>query len=485
MPDGAVTAGSYRGYQTVGLLLGPALFVALSASPVPAGLSPAGWSTAAVAVWMAAWWATEAVPLAATALLPLVLLPVLGIADARAAAAPYADPLIYLFLGGFVIAAAVQRWSLHRRIALHIVILVGSRPRSLVAGVMLATAVLSMWISNTATAMMMLPIAASLVAVASGEDDAGAVVGSNFATAMMLGVAYAASIGGLATLIGSPPNALAAGFLAQGFGVTVGFAGWMAVGVPVAVAMLPLAWLVLTRVAFPFADTAPQGGRDALAGMLRAMGPVSVPEKRVAAVFAAVAVCWILRPFLDGLLGKGLVTDTGLAIAGAVALFAIPADWRRREFLMDWPSAKRLPWEILVLFGGGLSLARAIETSGLAGWLGGGLDLLAIAPPVVLLVGVTLLVILLTELTSNTATTAALLPVVAAFADGTGLSATVVAMAVALAASSAYMLPVATPPNAIVFGSGYITLPQMLRAGLLLNLAGVAVITAVLSIAAT
>jgi len=486
MPDGAVTAGGYRRYQAVGLLLGPALFVLLSALPAPSGLSAAGWATAAVAVWMAAWWSTEALPLAATALLPLVLLPALGIIDMRTTAASYADPLIYLFLGGFLIAAAIQRWNLHRRIALHIVIRVGNRPRSLVAGTMLATASLSMWISNTATAMMMLPIAVSLVAVSQRDGSAAPGESGNFATAMMLGIAYAASIGGLATLIGSPPNALAAAFLAQNFDVTIGFVDWMAIGLLVTIVMLPVAWLILTRVAFPFDGAGPAaggGGRSdghALDDLLKGMGPIGAPERRVAMVFAVVALGWILRPAIDALLGGGVVTDTGLAIAGAVALFAIPADWSRREFLMDWPTARRIPWEILVLFGGGLSLAEAIDASGLAGWLGGGLDLLAVAPPVALLAGVVLLVILLTELTSNTATTAALLPVVGAFASAAGLSPVVTATAVALAASSAYMLPVATPPNAIVFGSGHVTLPQMMRAGILLNLTGVVAITAVL-----
>lgn len=483
MPDGATSTTRYRRHQAVGLPLGPILFGLLLVAPAPAGLTEAGWSTAAVAIWMAVWWATEALPLAATALMPLVLLPALGVLDAGAAAAPYADPLIYLFLGGFLVAAAIQRWNLHRRIALHIVGRVGSRPRSLVAGVMLATALLSMWISNTATAMMLLPIAASLVALTVGEAERDEGV-RDFATAMMLGIAYAASIGGLATLIGSPPNALAAAYLAQAHGVVVTFADWMVIGVPVVLVMLPLAWLVLTRVAFRVADVDAGAGREALGAMLKAMGPVSAPEKRVAAVFALVALGWVLRPLLDDLLGRGLVTDTGLAIAGGVALFAIPADWKRREFLMNWPAARGLPWDILVLFGGGLSLARAIDVSGLASWLGGALDLLGDGSPLLVLAGLTVLVLLLTELTSNTATTAALLPVVGAFAASAGLSPLVVATAVALAASSAFMLPVATPPNAIVFGSGHIALSQMMRAGALLNLAGVVVITTVLSLLA-
>jgi len=467
----------YRAYQAIGLVLGPSLFVLLIVLPAPTGLSGQAWATAAVAIWMAVWWATEALPLAATALLPLVLLPLLGILDVQQAAAPFANPLIFLFLGGFMIAAAVQRWGLHRRIALHIIARIGHRPLNLVAGTMLATAMLSMWISNTATAMMMLPIASSLVAITCGESHALSGSKSNFATAMMLGVAYAASIGGLATLIGSPPNALAASYLLQESGIHITFARWMLLAAPIAVVMLPLAWLILTRVAFPFSGETIEAESRPVTAMLDALGPISGPEKKVAIVFGLVAAGWILHPLLADVFGVGGITDTGLAIAGAVVLFAIPADWRTRKFLLDWTAARQIPWGILILFGGGLSLAQAIDRTGLARWIGSGLDFLTGEPAFLLVAAVTLLVILLTELTSNTATTAALLPVVGALAGGADLAPLLLAASVSLAASSAYMLPVATPPNAIVFGSGYVTLPQMMRAGLLLNIVGVIVIT--------
>jgi solute carrier family 13 (sodium-dependent dicarboxylate transporter), member 2/3/5 len=473
----------YRGYQLVGLVLGPLLLVPMLVLPPPTGLSAAGWTTAAVAVLMAVWWATEALPLAATALVPLVLFPLLGIFDVQQTAAPFANPLIFLFLGGFLIALAVQRWSLHRRIALHIVMRVGQRPRSLVAGAMLATAALSMWISNTATTMMMLPIAASLIAVTHNGERQPDVRDANFATAMMLGIAYAASIGGLATLIGSPPNALAASYMLQTFAIEVTFARWMAMALPITLVMLPLAWLILTRFAFPFSNrqgTSPQAVPD----MLNAMGPISGPEKRVAVVFALVAAGWILHPLIGDVLGAGAITDTGLAIAGAIALFAIPADWRTRTFLLDWPTARKVPWEILILFGGGLSLAQGIDRTGLAAWLGGGLEFLTGGPIILLLAGVTVFVILLTELTSNTATTAAFLPVAGALAVGADLAPLLLAAPVALAASAAFMLPVATPPNAIVFGSGHVTLPQMMRAGIYLNIIGVIVITTAVMVVA-
>jgi solute carrier family 13 (sodium-dependent dicarboxylate transporter), member 2/3/5 len=305
----------------------------------------------------------------------------------------------------------------------------------------------------------------------------------NFATAMMLGIAYAASIGGLATLIGSPPNALAASYMLQTFAIEVTFARWMAMALPITLVMLPLAWLILTRLAFPFSNrqgTSPQ----AVPAMLDAMGPISGPEKRVAIVFAVVAAGWILHPLIGDVVGAGAITDTGLAIAGAVALFAIPAEWRTRTFLLDWPTARKVPWEILILFGGGLSLAQGIDRTGLAAWLGGGLEFLTGGPIILLLAGVTVFVILLTELTSNTATTAAFLPVAGALAVGADLAPLLLAAPVALAASAAFMLPVATPPNAIVFGSGHVTLPQMMRAGIYLNIVGVIVITTAVMVVA-
>lgn len=480
MSDEHRPAKRYRAYRAIGLVLGPLLFMFLSAMPTPTELSREGWATAAIAVLMAVWWATEALPLAATALLPLVLLPLLGILDVQQAAAPFANPLIFLFLGGFMIAAAVQRWGLHRRIALHIIARVGQRPLNLVAGTMFATALLSMWISNTATAMMMLPIATSLVTITCGESRALTANESNFATAMMLGVAYAASIGGLATLIGSPPNALAASYLLQESGIHITFTGWMLLATPIAVVMLPLAWLVLTRVSFPFSNETAGTEPHAVADMLNTIGPISSAERKVAIVFGLVAAGWMLHPLFVDVFGSGRITDTGLAIAGAVVLFAIPADWRTRKFLLDWTAARQIPWEILILFGGGLSLAQAIDRTGLARWIGSGLDFLTGGPPFLLVAGVTLLVILLTELTSNTATTAALLPVVGALAGRADLAPLLLAASVALAASSAYMLPVATPPNAIVFGTGYVTLPRMMRAGMLLNIIGVIIIAAFL-----
>jgi sodium-dependent dicarboxylate transporter 2/3/5 len=477
-------AREYKTHQLIGLLLGPLGFLAVILSPAPAGLSEAGWTTAALALWMAIWWATEALPLFATALLPLVILPLLGVATMGAAAEPFANPVVFLLLGGFLIGLAVQRWNLHRRIAFHIVLGVGVRPRNLVGGVMLASAAISMWISNTATTIMMLPIALSLVLVVLPQSGATDRNGTNFAAAMVLGVAYASSIGGMATLIGSPPNALAASYLDQSFNIEVTFAGWMAVALPIAAVMLVLAYLLLTRAVFPFSSSFAETRTDVVAGMLPEMGPIGTPEKRVAAVFVTVALAWILYPLIGPWIGLDL-TDTGIAIAGAVALFAIPADWRNRTFLLDWATARKMPWEILVLFGGGLSLAQAIDSSGLAAWMGASLSFLHGAPLILIVGGITLLIVFLTELMSNTATAAAFLPVAGSLAIAAGIDPLWVAVPVALGASSAYMLPVATLPNAIVFGTGYVSLSQMMRAGFWLSLLGAFVITAGIAIAAS
>jgi solute carrier family 13 (sodium-dependent dicarboxylate transporter), member 2/3/5 len=476
-------ARDYKTYQLIGLLLGPLAFAAMALGPAPAGLSAAGWATAALAVWMAIWWATEALPLFATALLPLVMLPLLGIADLNAASAPFANPVVFLLLGGFLIALAVERWNLHRRIAFHIILSVGNRPLNLVGGVMLATAAISMWISNTATTVMMLPIAVSLVGVVVPAGTARGREHTNFAAAMLLGVAYAASIGGMSTLIGSPPNALAASYLAQSFQVQVSFAEWMAVALPIVVVMLALAFLVLTRLTLPFSKALAGTETHVVADMLREMGPIAVPEKRVALIFAAVAAGWILHPLIGGALGAG-ITDTGIAVAGAIALCAVPANWREKRFLLDWETARKAPFDILILFGGGLSLAQAIESSGLAAWIGNGLSFLHGMPLIVLIAGVCLLVVFLTELMSNTATAAAFLPIAGSLAIGADAAPLLIGVAVGLAASSAYMLPVATLPNALVFGTGLVSLPQMLRAGFILSLVGAAVISAGIALAA-
>lgn len=476
-PDPEVAVGAAP-WRWVGLLLGPAVFAAVLLFPEPAGLAPVAWRTTAVALFMVVWWVTEAIPIPATALLPLVLFPALGIATIEGAAAPYANPVMFLFLGGFMIAQAMQRWRLHRRLALMVILQVGTRPGPLIAGFMAAAAFLSMWVSNTATAVMMLPIALSVVERAQTASSADGVpaASSNFAVALLLGLTYSCSIGGLGTLIGSPPNALLAGFVADRYSIEIGFGAWMMLGIPLVAVGLPLTWLLLTRWLYPVVDVpALAGGREPIRAELQAMGRPARGEKVVAAVFAVTAAAWIVRPLL-GTWIPGL-SDAGIAIAAAVLLFVIPVDARRGVFALNWEWAARLPWHVLLLFGGGLSLAAAISQSGLAEWIGqrlAGLDALPIQMVVVL---VSLVIIFLTELASNTAIAAAFVPIAASLAVGMGQSPLVLAVPAALAASCAFMLPVATPPNAVVYGSGHLTIPQMARAGLALNLLFVALLS--------
>jgi solute carrier family 13 (sodium-dependent dicarboxylate transporter), member 2/3/5 len=477
-PDEAVHRNSQGGAgdrrRQFGLLLGPAAFVFMLLLPAPSGMPAEAWRTAAVGVLMAVWWISEAIPIPATALLPLALLPLLQIAPVEVAATPYANPVIFLFLGGFLIAQAMQRWNLHRRIALRVIRAVGTRPVPLIGGFMLAAAFLSMWVSNTATAVMMLPIGLSVIDLALRGDADGAVdsprepTDSNFAIALMLGIAYACSIGGLATLIGTPPNALLAGFMAETYGVEIGFAQWMLVGTPIALIGLPIVWLVLTRWIYPVRLREIPGGRAAIDREIIAMGGLSRGETLVGTVFLVTALAWVTRPALEQWIPQ--LSDAGIAITAAIVLFALPVDLKAGEFVLNWEWAKRLPWDVLILFGGGLSLASAISRSGLAGWIGGSLAGFRALPIIAIVLLVTLVIIFLTELTSNTATAAAFLPILASLAIGMGENPLLLAVPAALAASCAFMMPVATPPNAIVYGSSFITIPQMARAGLVLNI---------------
>jgi sodium-dependent dicarboxylate transporter 2/3/5 len=464
--------GSARGtsIRTVaGLVGGPLLFAAMLLAEPPGGMSMLAWRTAAVGALMATWWITEAIPIPATALLPIVLFPLLGIATVAATTAPYANPVIYLFLGGFLIAMALESCGLHKRMALAVLGAVGTRPANLILGFMVATAFISRWVSNTATVVMMLPMATSVIALAHGGDDTtGDPPSPGFAVALLLGIAYAASIGGLGTLIGTPPNALLAGFMAETYGVRIGFVEWMVLGVPIVVVSLPFAWLLLTKWLHSVGAQPIAGGTTMLREQRLALGVISRAEWTVGTITALTAAAWVTRPILERWLPA--LTDTGIAITGALLLFIVPLSWRSPRVALTWNQAERLPWSVLILFGGGLSLAAAIQQTGLAAWIGGELGALAGWPLLLVILVVTTVVIFLTELTSNTATAAAFLPVVASLAVGIGAEPLLLATPAALAASCAFMLPVATPPNAIVYGTGVLAIPQMARAGILLNL---------------
>jgi sodium-dependent dicarboxylate transporter 2/3/5 len=427
---------------------------------------------------MATWWVSEAIPIPATALLPLVLFPLLGVLSMTEAASPYANPVIYLFMGGFLIASALERCGLHRRMALVIIRAGGTQPARLIGAFMVATAFLSMWVSNTATVAMMLPLALSIVAVVGAERvdgaDARAARNTPFAVALLLGLAYASSIGGLGTLIGTPPNALLAGFMSETYGVTIGFRQWMLLGVPIVVVALPITWFLLTRVLHPVGRHEIAGGREVVRRQMRELGGASRAEWTVGIITAVTATAWVFRPQLAGLL-PGL-SDTGIAIGGALLLFLVPA-YDRGEAALDWESAERLPWGVLVLFGGGLSLASAIQTTGLADWIGASLTFVGGWPLLGVIFVITTVVVYLTELTSNTATAAAFLPVVGALAAAIMVDPMLLTVPAAIAASCAFMMPVATPPNAIVYGSGQIGIQQMLRAGMVLNVILIGIVT--------
>ncbi|WP_221933565.1 SLC13 family permease [Aeromicrobium piscarium] len=459
-----------------GLVLAGVIFLVM-----PGDLAVAARVTAATAALMAVWWMTEAIPIPATALLPLVIFPVLvddvGVDDVGAS---YGNNIIFLFMGGFMLALAMQRWNLHRRIALLTVRAMGTRPSMVVAGFMLATGFISMWVSNTATAVMMLPIGISVLVLVANLENADsqevkdAVVRSNFGTALMLGIAYAASLGSLATIIGTPPNTLLVGYMDSAHDVQIGFGQWMLVGLPLAVVFLVFCWWLLTQVLFkPEIDEIP-GGREMLSDELDKLGPMSQGEWRVLAVFVLAAVSWVSVPLV---FDDPPVSDAGIAMIVAVLLFLLPGGASPGVRLLDWDAAVELPWGVLLLFGGGLALSAQFTESGLTEWIGESVEALG-AVPVLLLVAIVAAGVLgLTELTSNTATAATFLPVAGGVALGLGLDPLLLAIPVALAATCAFMLPVATPPNAIAFGSGYVTIGQMIKGGFWLNMFGIVAIT--------
>ncbi|VFR64164.1 anion transporter [plant metagenome] len=457
--------------KPIPVCVGFALFAALLILPAPADMSPEAWRLVAVAALMIAWWITEAVPVAVTALLPVALFPLVGATSAGDAANPYGDPIIFLFMGGFFLAMAMERWHLHRRIALNIVSRTGSQQHRIVGGFMLATAFCGLWVSNTATAVMMLPVALSVAGLISQKGGS-----SKFPLALMLSVAYAASIGGIGTLIGTPPNALLAGALNQTYGYDIGFAQWMIFGMPIMLVMLFGAWLLLTRVSIRLGREPIEGADELFQSQLTELGGWSTAERRVAMVFVVTASLWILRSPLQSFI-PGL-SDASIAILAAIALFIIPSGDKEGGALVNWTMTKNLPWNILVLFGGGLSLSAAVVATGLDGWIGDQLGGYASALPTIGVVAlVVLAVLIMTEFMSNTATAATFIPIMSGLAMSLGENPLLLMVPATLAASMTFMLPVATPPNALVFSSGHITIPQMAKHGFLMNILSMIVIT--------
>ncbi len=456
--------------KQVTLITAPLIALVMLMLPAPAGLTPQGWAVAAVCLLMALWWMSEAIPLAATALLPIVLFPAFGIASIEDTATSYANPLIFLFLGGFLMARAMVRQHLSQRIAYGLLKRGVQSLSGIIASIMIATAFLSMWVSNTATTMMMLPIGQSIIiAIQARANENEKADIAKFSTALMLGIAYSATIGGMGTLIGTPPNALFAGFMSKTYGIEIEFWRWMMIGVPAVIILLPLAWLVITRYSFRFEVSRNLLGDGYVGTQEAKLGAFSRAELLVSIIFGLAAFFWIFRSVLADFFPGLHLSDAGIAITAALLLFILPASHTDRSRLLTWEDAVQIRWDILLLFGGGLALAGAIKTSGLAVWIGGAASLLAFLPTFAFLLGIFVVIVLLGELASNTAVAAIFLPVAGASAAGLGLDPVLLVMSVALAATIGFMLPVATPPNAIVFGSGAIRVADMLKTGAILD----------------
>lgn len=453
--------------QRIGLALGPLLFLFIMLFVRSEGLSKEAISILASTIWIAVWWITEAIPIPVTSLLPIVLFPLTG-AISGGVTSTYADSTIFLFLGGFIIAITLEKWGLHKRIALNIILLVGTSTKKITLGIMMATGFLSMWISNTATAIMMMPIALSIIKHVSGNLQP-AKREPNFGKAIMLGVAYAASIGGLGTLIGTPPNTIFVGIVRELYGVEISFAKWMLFGVPVSIVLLFSAWLYLVKLAFPVRMKFIPGGREMIVQQKSKLGKMSDEEKIIAIVFLTTAIAWITRAFILEKFIPG-IDDTMIAIIAAILLFLIPSKNARDGRLANWDDAKQIPWDVLLLFGGGLAIAKGFSESGLAKWIGEQLNVLQGIPLLLIVFAVAVLVLFLTEITSNTATATMMFPIMASFGLALNVHPYVLMITAGISASCAFMLPVATPPNAIVFGTGLIKIQDMARAGFWINM---------------
>ncbi len=469
-PDAAEDR-AYTSGQTVGLVLGPLLFVITLFTFAPEGLSYEGRAVLATTLWVATWWITEAIPIPATSLVPIVLLPLTGALDSGTVTSAYGDDIIYLFLGGFFIATAMEKWNLHKRMALAIIAFVGTSTQRILLGFMLATAFLSMWVSNTAAVMMMVPMALAItseVAVAlKGKPEESDL--PRFEKALIFGVGYAGTIGGLGTLIGTPPNIIFAAQVKQLFDIDISFASWMAIGVPLVIVLLAVAWFYLGHVVFRMKIRGLPGGRGFIQQERNSLGPMSFQEKVVAAVFALAAFLWITRTFIWVEILPEL-RDGMIAVLAALLLFIVPARAKGESRVLVWKDSIHIPWGILLLFGGGLAIAAGFRETGLSHWLGGQFSVLDGMHLLLIIATSTLLILFLTEITSNTATATMILPVVAALALAINTHPYALMIPCAMAANCAFMLPVGTPPNAIIFATNKLTIQEMVKVGFALNL---------------
>ncbi|MCK5702073.1 MAG: SLC13/DASS family transporter [Cyclobacteriaceae bacterium] len=466
--------------KIISTIAGPLSFFVILLLPLDGELSNEAQSVLAVTAWVAIWWITEAIPIPATSLLPIILFPLTGALDITKTASSYGHKMIFLYMGGFIIALAIEKWNLHKRIALQTIYWIGKDADRIILGFMLATYVLSMWISNTATTMMMLPIAVAVAkqfgGISNNEQDLSGhkKLNSSFGLPLMLGIAYAASIGGITTLIGTPTNAMLSAVVKDLFDQEIDFAKWMTISLPISVLLLVICWVYLVKIMFPVRNNTNSGGYEEIKKELNSLGSLTSDEVKVIIVFAITALSWILRSFLLKRFIPG-IDDTIIALFGAVLLFLIPSS-KKGERLMNWETARKLPWGILILFGGGLALASGFQSTGLAAWLGGSLKNLDNVSFIILLFAVSAMVNFLTEVTSNVATASILLPILGSVAIVLGVHPYALMIAATLSASCAFMLPVATPPNAVVFSTGYIRIGQMVRAGFVLNIISVVIV---------
>ena len=461
--------------KNIGLFSGPLAFIFILLFFHPEGLNPRANAILASTIWIAIWWITEAIPIAVTALLPIVLFPLTGGLGLSETTASFGHKYVFLYIGGFIIAIAIQKWNLHKRIALNIINLIGTNVVTIILGFMMATAFMSMWISNTATAVMMLPIALAIVTQL--KDDPNTIEKENliFGKALMLGIAYSASIGGLSTLIGTPPNLVLAGVVEETFGYEITFAQWVKFGFPISIVLLFICWKYLTSIAFKFKQKTFPGGREEISKQLKALGKISYEEKLVGLVFGLTAFAWFSRSFLLKSIIPS-IDDTIIAIIGAIIIFLIPTKNKERR-LINWEEAVKLPWGILLLFGGGMALAAGFKDSGLALWIGSQMTLLDGVSLFLLVIVLIAAVNFLTEITSNLATTAMLLPILYPMAITIDVHPFILMVSATVAATCAFMLPVATPPNAVVFGSGYLRIPDMVRVGIWMNIISIIILT--------
>lgn len=458
------------------IILGPALFLVLQSIGGPQGMPEPAFDVLCATIWIALWWITEAVPIAVTALLPIILFPLTGALDLSTTTASYGHEYIFLYIGGFILAIAIEKWNLHKRIALHIIKLIGTSVKNIILGFMIATAFISMWISNTATTVMMFPIGMSIISQLKDNPATDMDENKVFGKALMLGIAYSASIGGMASLIGTPPNLVLAGYLQEVHNIEITFFQWLKFGLPIAILLLIISWYYITHYAFKFKQKEFLGGKEEIQRLITELGPMKREEKTVLIVFILTAFCWITRSFILERFIPG-IDDTIIAMIAGIALFTLNSGEKGKK-IINWKEALTMPWGILLLFGGGMALASAFAGTGLAEWFGVQLTVLQALPLLLLVFFVIFSVNFITELTSNLATTAMLLPILAPVAINLGLHPYMLLVATTVAASCAFMLPVATPPNAIVFGSGYLRIRDMVKTGIWMNLISILILTA-------